>query len=175
MGRKGEAPEYGLDDDMRKCTLLLGAEGAMVERGLLPTLNYREKGGGGSVLILRIESTQLLCVPWVFDVHPCLGVMKPIRRASWDCFVDKVWAFPWWLQLRRACLLEAKHKVARLEGPSAYPSAVVIAEALLINCRASESDISSFMQQVLGICQCLFCVFFDVGDHTGCAVAHIYR
>jgi hypothetical protein len=68
-------------------------------------------------------------------------------------------------------LLEAKHEVARLEGPSAYLSAVVIAEALLINCRASESDVSSFIQQVLGI----FCVFFDVGDHTGCAVAHICR
>jgi hypothetical protein len=79
---------------MRKCTLLLGAEGALVERGLLPTLNYREKGGGRSVLILRIESTQLLCVPWVFDVHPCLGVTKPIH-ASWDFFVDEVWAFPW--------------------------------------------------------------------------------
>jgi hypothetical protein len=59
--------------------------------------------------------------------------------------VDEVWAFPWWLQLRRAYLLEAKHKVSRLEGPSAYPSAVVIAEALLIDCRASESDVSSFI------------------------------
>jgi hypothetical protein len=72
-------------------------------------------------------------------------------------------------------LLEAKHEVARLEGPSAYPSAVVIAEALLINCRASDSDISSFIQEVLGVRQCFFCVFFDVGDHTGCAVAHIRR
>jgi hypothetical protein len=44
--------------------------------------------------------------------------------------VDEVWAFPWWLQLRRACLLEAKHEVARLEGLSAYPSAVVIAEGI---------------------------------------------
>jgi hypothetical protein len=79
---------------MRKHTLLLGAEGAMVERGLLPTLDYREKEGGGSMLILWIESTQLLCVPWVFDAHPYLGVPKPIR-ASWDCFVDEVWAFPW--------------------------------------------------------------------------------
>jgi hypothetical protein len=79
---------------MRKYTLLLGAEGAMIERGLLPTLDYIEIGGGGRVLILRIESTQLLCIPWVFDVLPCLGVVKPIR-ASWDCFVDEVWAFPW--------------------------------------------------------------------------------
>jgi hypothetical protein len=54
----------------RKCTLLLGAEGAMVECGLLPTLNYIEIGGGGSVLIRRVESTQLLCVPRVFDVLP---------------------------------------------------------------------------------------------------------
>jgi hypothetical protein len=30
---------------MRKHTLLLGAEGAMVERGLLPTLSYKEKKG----------------------------------------------------------------------------------------------------------------------------------
>jgi hypothetical protein len=59
---------------MRKYTLLLGAEGAMVERGLLPTLGYIEIGGGGSVLVLRIESTQLLCVPRVLDVRPCLGV-----------------------------------------------------------------------------------------------------
>jgi hypothetical protein len=29
---------------MRKYTLLLGAEGAMVERGLLPMLNYMEMG-----------------------------------------------------------------------------------------------------------------------------------
>jgi hypothetical protein len=49
-------------------------------------------------------------------------------------------------------LLEAKHEVARLEGPSAYPSAVVIAEAFLIGCRAGESDVSSFIQQVLGVC-----------------------
>jgi hypothetical protein len=49
-------------------------------------------------------------------------------------------------------LLEAKHEVARLEGPSAYPSAVVIAEAFLIDCRAGESDVSSFIQQVLGVC-----------------------
>jgi hypothetical protein len=42
-------------------------------------------------------------------------------------------------------LLKAKHEVAGLEGLSAYPFAVVIAEALLINCRASESDISSFI------------------------------
>jgi hypothetical protein len=78
---------------MRKHTLLLGAEGAMVERGLLLTLDYRERKGG-SMLILRIELMQLLCVPWVFNVHPCLEFTKPIR-ASWDCFVDEVWAFPW--------------------------------------------------------------------------------
>jgi hypothetical protein len=53
---------------------LLGAEGAMVERGLLPTLNYIEMGGGGSVLILRIEPTQLLCVPLVVDILSYLGV-----------------------------------------------------------------------------------------------------
>jgi hypothetical protein len=34
---------------MRKHTLLLGAEGAMVERGLLPMLSYREKEGGKEV------------------------------------------------------------------------------------------------------------------------------
>jgi hypothetical protein len=60
---------------MRKHNLLLGTEGAMVERGLLPTLSYREKEWvKGSMSILRIELTQLLSVPWVFDVYPCLGV-----------------------------------------------------------------------------------------------------
>jgi hypothetical protein len=78
---------------MGKCTVLLGADGAMVERGLLPTRNYIEMGGGGSVLILRVEPTQLLCVPRVIDVLPCLGVAQSIR-ASWDCFMDEIWAFP---------------------------------------------------------------------------------
>jgi hypothetical protein len=72
-------------------------------------------------------------------------------------------------------LLEAKYEIAWFERPSAYPSAVVIAEALLVNCGTSESDVSSFIQQVLGVCQCLFCVFLDVGDHAGRAVAHIRR
>jgi hypothetical protein len=35
-----------LDDNMRKHTLLLGTEGAMVEHGLLPTLDYRARRGG---------------------------------------------------------------------------------------------------------------------------------
>jgi hypothetical protein len=72
-------------------------------------------------------------------------------------------------------LLEAKYEVAWLEGPSAYPSAVVIAEALLVNYRAGEGDVPSFIQQVLGICQCLFCVLLDVGHHAGCTIAHICR
>jgi hypothetical protein len=44
---KGAAPEHGSNNYMRKYTLLLAAEGAMVERGLLPTLSYREKKKGG--------------------------------------------------------------------------------------------------------------------------------
>jgi hypothetical protein len=66
--------------------------------------------------------------------------------------MDKIRALPWWLQLRRACLLESEHKVARLERASAYPSAVVVAEALLVDRRSNEGDVSSFIQQVLGIC-----------------------
>jgi hypothetical protein len=42
-------------------------------------------------------------------------------------------------------LLEAKYEVAWLEGPSVYPSAMVIAEALLVNCQAGEGDILSFI------------------------------
>jgi hypothetical protein len=72
-------------------------------------------------------------------------------------------------------LFEAKDEVAWLEGPSAYPSDVVISEALLVNYRAGEGDVPSFIQQVLGICQCLFCVFFDIGHHARCAVAHVSR
>jgi hypothetical protein len=72
-------------------------------------------------------------------------------------------------------LLEAKYEVAWFEGPYVYPSAMVIAEDLLVNCRMGEGDISCLIQQVLGICQRLFCIFFDIGHHTGCAVAHIRR
>jgi hypothetical protein len=57
----------------------------MVERGLLPTRNYIKMGGGGSVLILRVEPTQLLCVPRVINVLPCLGVAQPIR-CNIPCF-----------------------------------------------------------------------------------------
>jgi hypothetical protein len=106
----------------------------MVERGLLPTLSYRErKRKEKNLSVLRIESAQLRDVPRVLDVHPRLGVAESIC-SSWDDFVDEVWALPWWLQLRYACLLEAKHEVAGLEGPFAYPSVVVIVEALLIDC-----------------------------------------
>jgi hypothetical protein len=72
-------------------------------------------------------------------------------------------------------LLESKDEVAWLEGPSAYLSAVVIAEALLVNCQAYEGDVPGLIQQVLRVCQCLFCVFFDIGHHAGRAVAHIRR
>jgi hypothetical protein len=72
-------------------------------------------------------------------------------------------------------LLESKDEVARLERPSAYPSAVVIAEALLVNCRAYKGDIPGLIQQVLCVCQCLFCVFFNVGYHAGRAIAHVRR
>jgi hypothetical protein len=72
-------------------------------------------------------------------------------------------------------LLELEDEVARLEGPSAYPSAVVIMEDLLINCRAYEGNIPGFIQQVLCVCQRLFSVFFDVGHHAGRAIAHVRR
>jgi hypothetical protein len=49
-------------------------------------------------------------------------------------------------------LLESEHKVARLERASAYPPAVVVAEALLVDRRSNEGDVSSFVQQVLGVC-----------------------
>jgi hypothetical protein len=55
--------------------LLLGAEGAIVEHGLLPTLSYmgrqRERE---NLSALRIELAQLRSVPRVLDVCPCLGV-----------------------------------------------------------------------------------------------------
>jgi hypothetical protein len=54
--------------------LLLGAEGAIVERGLLPTLSYMGRKREKNLPILRIESAQLRGVPRVLDVRPCLGV-----------------------------------------------------------------------------------------------------
>jgi hypothetical protein len=38
---------------MRNHTLLLGTEGTMVERGLLPTLSYREKKGEGKSILSK--------------------------------------------------------------------------------------------------------------------------
>jgi hypothetical protein len=55
--------------------LLLSDEGAIVERGLLPMLNYMgRKGERENLSVLRIESVQLCSVPRVLDVCPCLGV-----------------------------------------------------------------------------------------------------
>jgi hypothetical protein len=59
--------------------LLLGTEGAIVERGLLPTLSYmgrkRERERERENLsVLRIESAQQRSVPGVLDVRPYLGV-----------------------------------------------------------------------------------------------------
>jgi hypothetical protein len=68
-----------------------------------------------------------------------------------------------------------KHKVARLEGPSAYPSAVVIAEFLLIYCRSDEGYVSRFVQQITGVFQRYLRIFFDIGFDTGCAVPHVHR
>jgi hypothetical protein len=72
-------------------------------------------------------------------------------------------------------LFETKHKVAGLEGPSVYPSAVVIAEVLLINCRSDKGYVSCFVQQVAGVFQRYLCIFFDIGLDTRCAISHIRR
>jgi hypothetical protein len=56
-----------------------------------------------------------------------------------------------------------KHKVVGLEGPSAYPSAVVIAEVLLVNCRPDKCYVSCFVQQVTGVFQRYLRIFFDIG------------
>jgi hypothetical protein len=72
-------------------------------------------------------------------------------------------------------LLKTKHEVARLEGPSAYPSVVVVAKALLIDCRSGETYISCLIQQIEGIFQCHLCIFFNIGYYARCAVPHIHR
>jgi hypothetical protein len=72
-------------------------------------------------------------------------------------------------------LFETKHKVAGLEGPFAYPSAVVIAEVLLINCRSDKGYVSCFVQHVMGVFWRYLRIFFDIGLDTGCAISHICR
>jgi hypothetical protein len=72
-------------------------------------------------------------------------------------------------------LFETKHKVDRLEGSSVYPSAVVIAEALLINCRSNEGYVSRFIQQIAGVFQRCLRILFDIGLDTGCTEPHICR
>jgi hypothetical protein len=50
---------------------------------------------------------------------------------------------------------------------------VVIAEALLVDCCAGESNVPSFVHPFLGIFECLLCIFFDIGYDTRSAVANI--
>jgi hypothetical protein len=68
-----------------------------------------------------------------------------------------------------------KHKVAGLEGPPVYPSAVVIAQALLINCRSDEGYVSRLVQQIAGVFQRCLRILFDISLNTGCAILHIRR
>jgi hypothetical protein len=68
-----------------------------------------------------------------------------------------------------------KHKVTGFEGPSAYPSAVAIAEVLLINYRSDEGYVSRFVQQIAGVFQRYLRIFFDIGLDTGYAVPHVRR
>jgi hypothetical protein len=70
-------------------------------------------------------------------------------------------------------LFETKHKVAGFEGPSAYPSAVVIAEVLLIHCGSDEGYVSRFVQQVAGVFQRYLRIFFDIGLNARCPISHI--
>jgi hypothetical protein len=72
-------------------------------------------------------------------------------------------------------LFETKHKVAGFEGPSVYPSVVVIAEVLLINCGTDEGYVSRFVQQITGVFQRYLRIFFDIGLDTRCAKSHIRR
>jgi hypothetical protein len=72
-------------------------------------------------------------------------------------------------------LLEAKHEVVGLEGPPTYPSAMVVAETLLIDYRSGEGYISCFIQQIAGIFQRRLRIFFDIGHYARCAVPHIHR
>jgi hypothetical protein len=72
-------------------------------------------------------------------------------------------------------LFETKHKVPGLEGSSAYPSAVVIAEVLQIDCGSNEGYVSCFVQQIVGVFQHYLRIFFDIGLDMRCAISHIFR
>jgi hypothetical protein len=45
-----------------------------------------------------------------------------------------------------ALLLETKHKISRLEGSATHSMAMVVPEALLIDCCTGDSDISSLIK-----------------------------
>jgi hypothetical protein len=68
-----------------------------------------------------------------------------------------------------------KYKVSLFEAVSTYPTAMVVAEALLVDCSASKGDISSFVQQVLGVLKHLLHVFFNVRHDAQSAVADAGR
>jgi hypothetical protein len=117
---------------------------------------------------------QLGCVPRVLLIRPLLDVAKAICSARYDLLYE-VRFFPWWFKLLCARLFETKYEVSSFEAPSAYPTAVVVAEALLVDCGASKGDISSFFQQVLGVLERLMHVFFNVRHDARSAVADVDR
>jgi hypothetical protein len=135
-GSKGEAPERAYTQmstrKMRNLNFIAWCQRHNVGHGLLPTLDYIVEGMGEKALCAKDRSGAV--------VRRSTGSLRlsqfwgcVVDMPLWDDLVDKIWAFPWQLQLRCACLLEAKHEVARLKGASADPSAVVVAEALLID------------------------------------------
>jgi hypothetical protein len=117
-------------------TLLINAEGIVSCADSCQRLFYKK--GKRSLILLGVKTAQLRCVPRVLLVCSCLEVVKPISSTRYD-LLDEVRTFPWWLELLCACLFETKHNVTRFEGSSAYPSAMVVAETLLVYYRMSES------------------------------------
>jgi hypothetical protein len=100
----------------------------------------------------------------MLDLLPRFRVLQSVSPA-WDYLFNDIGSFPRGVKFSCFLLLEPKDEVADHERSGAHPSAVVISEALLINCGTSRSYVACFVDSVAVVFECGRGPFFCIGSY----------
>ena len=91
-------------------------------------------------------------VPWIPNIFSRSWVFEPVC-SSWYRFSDDVGSFPWRLEFRGSLLLQPKYHIPNIKTSTAYSSAMVISQRLLVYRRSCQGDISRLVKEVDSILQ----------------------
>src|SRR5664279_4722262 len=111
-------------------------------------------------------------VPGVGVDDSSVCVLQSIRATTYD-FSDDEGSLPGRRQFVVAFLLQPEYKVSFDEGPAAYSTAMIVAQALLVDSGAGECDVSSLVECVDVVFYCSVRVLLSVGGNPRCVVADI--